>query len=90
MNQAIDTPHATEIVSAALLAIVPDANLDVLDSGADLRDALELDSLDFLAFVEQLGRRSGLRIDEDDYDGLRTMGSCVAFLCDRTAADEAD
>lgn len=75
--------QAREIVSAALLAIVPDAPLDTLGDEVDLRESLELDSLDFLSFVEQLGTRTGRRIDEDDYDNLRTMASCVAFLRER-------
>lgn len=75
----IDT-EAREIVSAALLTIVPDAPLDTLDQDTDLRDALELDSLDFLAFVEQLSHRSGERIDEDDYPHLRTLAGCTTFI----------
>lgn len=75
----IDT-EAHEIVSAALLTIVPDAPLDTLDETTDLRDTLELDSLDFLAFVEQLSHRSGQRIDEDDYSHLRTLADCTTFL----------
>ncbi len=81
----IDT-EARAIVSAALLAIVPDAPLDTLDETTDLRDSLELDSLDFLAFVEQLSHRSGRRIDEDDYPHLRTLADCTRFLRDTTAA----
>ena len=45
-----------------------------------LRDELELDSLDFLSFVELLTTGSGRRIDEDDYPRLRTMADCVTFL----------
>jgi hypothetical protein len=41
---------------------------------------LELDSLDFLAFVEQLSGRCGQRIDEDDYPHLRTLPGCTRFL----------
>lgn len=81
----IDT-EAREIVSTALLTIVPDAPLDTLDEHTDLRDSLELDSLDFLAFVEQLSHRSGQRIDEDDYPHLRTLAGCTAYLCQHAAA----
>lgn len=66
----------------ALGRIVPDADVDSLAEDADLRDALELDSLDFLAFVELLSSRTGRRIDEDDYPELATMSTCIAFLAD--------
>jgi acyl carrier protein len=85
MSQTIDTQHATDLVTAALLAVVPDADFGSLDHDADLREVLELDSLDFLSFVEQLARRSGRRIDEDDYDRLRTLDSCVRYLRERAA-----
>lgn len=85
MSKTIDTQQATDLVTAALLAIVPDADTGALDQDTDLREAFELDSLDFLSFVEQLARRSGRRIDEDDYDLLRTLGSCVRYLGERSA-----
>ncbi|WP_436498258.1 acyl carrier protein [Actinokineospora sp. HUAS TT18] len=69
-----------EAVSGALLAIVPDAPLADLSDETDLREALELDSLDFLAFVEQLNTRTGVRFEEDDYDGLRTIAGCLRML----------
>ena len=74
--------QARETVRAALLQLVPDADLDSLGSDTDLRDELELDSLDFLNFVETLSSRTGRRIDEDDYPKLRTLSSAVAFLAD--------
>jgi acyl carrier protein len=58
---------ADTIVREAVLRIVPDADLDAIGPDADLRDELELDSLDFLALVETLTQRTGVRIDEDDY-----------------------
>jgi acyl carrier protein len=78
----VTTDQAREVVRASLLRIVPDADLDAISPDEDLRDALELDSLDFLAFVETLGERSGLRIDEDDYPRLRSLTSSIAFLSD--------
>lgn len=74
------TTNATDLVASALRTIVPDADLTTLGQDTDLRDAYELDSLDFLSFVEQLSTRSGIRVDEDDYDRLRTLRSCVHYL----------
>jgi acyl carrier protein len=71
---------APDAVRASLLRIVPDADLDAIDVDEDVRDALELDSLDFLGFVEGLTQRTGVRIDEEDYPRLRTLRGAVAFL----------
>lgn len=72
--------EARRCVRDALLQVVPDADLEHLGDGESLRDALELDSLDFLSFVEQLSASTGVRLDEVDYPRLTTMESCVLLL----------
>ena len=76
----LTTQDARTLVGDALLRIVPDADLPTLPDDAPFRDELELDSLDFLSFVELLSTGSGRRIDEDDYPQLRTMADCITFL----------
>ncbi len=75
------TPEqARQTIKDILREIAPDGDPDTLTDDADLRDSLELDSLDFLNFVEELAQRSGRRIDEDDYPKLATLASGAAFL----------
>jgi len=78
------TPEqARNVIDEALSQIAPDADLGSLAPDAELRDTLELDSLDFLNLVEFLSQRTGRRIDEDDYPQLATMASAVKFLAAR-------
>lgn len=77
--------HAQELIEATILDIVPDADLTAMRPDADIREYLELDSLDFLELVERLGKRAGFRIDEEDYGALRTMNDAVRFLTMRAA-----
>lgn len=78
------TPEqARHVIEESLVQVAPDADLGSLQPDADLRDTLELDSLDFLSFVEALSERTGQRIDEDDYPQLATMASTIKFLTDR-------
>jgi acyl carrier protein len=78
------TPEqARAAVAESLHLIVPDADLESLPDERPLRDALELDSLDFLSFVELLSKRAGRRIDEEEYPRLRTMGSSIELLTGR-------
>lgn len=79
-HTALTPDQARAAVSAAITRIVPDADLEGLGDDASLRAGLELDSLDFLSFVELLSAATGRRIDEDDYSDLASMGGCVAFL----------
>ena len=85
MSHTLTQQQARDAVGAAVLRIVPDAEIDTLDDDESVRDAFELDSMDFLSFVELLSAGSGVRIDEEDYPRLTTMADCVDFLVNRTA-----
>lgn len=75
------TPEqARHAIDESLGQVAPDADTESLAPDADLRDTLELDSLDFLRFVEELSGRTGRRIEEDDYPQLATMASAIKFL----------
>ena len=76
----MNTQQATQAIEEVLGQVAPDADMTSLAPDADLRDTLELDSLDFLSFVEGLSKRVGQRIDEDDYPKLATMASASAFI----------
>ncbi len=78
------TPQqAREQIGLALKRAAPGSDIDVIDPDADLRDALDLDSLDFLQFIEILSEISGHRIDEDDYPELATLNTSIHFLSAR-------
>ncbi|WP_158888154.1 acyl carrier protein [Amycolatopsis anabasis] len=64
----------------ALRGFATDNELGALAPDENLRETLELDSLDFLTFIERLSAGLGQRIDEDDYDRLATIESGIAFL----------
>jgi acyl carrier protein len=75
--------NATELRTAVLGAlhrIAPEVDLDTVADDADLRDELELDSMDFLTFIEELSTRTGVDVPEREYPSVRTLGSCVAYL----------
>ncbi|HET8560749.1 MAG TPA: phosphopantetheine-binding protein [Marmoricola sp.] len=72
--------EARRAVLDAIRRIVPDADFDGVDDTTRLRTEFELDSLDFLSFVELLVEATGRPIGEGDYDSLQTLGSAVDFL----------
>ncbi|MDG6108293.1 acyl carrier protein [Dactylosporangium aurantiacum] len=73
--------EATEAIRAALREVAPDVDPAAVPPDAELREAFELDSLDFLRVVEQLTGRTGIRIDEDDYPKLATISAAADWLC---------
>lgn len=75
------TPQQAEsAIKETLAQVAPDADPDALAPDAELRETLELDSIDFLRFIEILSKRTGSRIDEDDYPRLNTLASAVTFI----------
>jgi acyl carrier protein len=82
---SITPEEARAMVARAVRRIVPDAEFDDLPSEADLRRAFELDSLDFLSYVELLVSDSGVRLDEEDYPELTTTAGATDLLVRRSA-----
>jgi len=68
-----------------LAGIAPEANLADVGENEDLREALDLDSMDFLNFIIGLGlgQGSGVAIAESDYPRLYTLKGLVAYLSER-------
>ena len=60
--------------------IAPEMDLQKLDSTADLREALDIDSMDFLNFVVAVHHRLGVDIPELDYPKLITLARAVTYL----------
>ena len=74
------------IIDEELGNIAPEADLQALDPAADLREALDIDSMDFLNLVTALHRRLGIDVPELDYPKLVTLDGAVRYLGSRLAA----
>ena len=70
----------SEILVLELGNIAPEANLASLDPKADFREALDIDSMDFLNLVAAIHRRLGVNVPETDYRKLFTLNDAVAYL----------
>lgn len=69
-----------KVVQEELGNIAPEADLASLDPAADLREALDVDSMDFLNFITAIHHRLGIDIPEIDYPKLGTLDGAVAYL----------
>lgn len=63
-----------------LSGIAPEADPATVAGDDDLREALDLDSMDFMNFVVALHERTGIDIPEADYPRLRTLGGAIAYF----------
>lgn len=84
------TPEALrEAVLAILGTIAPEVPREEIRPDADLRDELDIDSMDFLRFAIQVEQRLGVSVPEADYPRIRTLDACVAYLAGKGARDVA-
>lgn len=67
-----------------LADIAPEADLGSLDPAVDMREALDIDSFDFLNFLIGLDDELGLEIPEADYGKLVSLNDLLDYLGART------
>jgi acyl carrier protein len=70
----------TAALSAELKQIAPEISFDHVDLNMDLRDAFEIDSMDFQNLVAALHLRLNIPIPETDYDQLETINEALDYL----------
>lgn len=80
----MNTQEARALIVMELGNIAPEADYETLDSKADLREALDIDSLDFLNFVTALHKKTGVNVPESDYRKLLTLDGAVIYLVEKT------
>lgn len=68
------------LIKDVLAGIAPEAADTELPPEADLRETLDLDSMDFMNFVIGLHERTGIDIPEADYPKLFTLEGAMAYL----------
>lgn len=60
--------------------IAPEADLGALADDNELREVLDLDSMDFLNFIAALHEATGADIPEADYRKLFTLAGVIEYL----------
>lgn len=71
---------ARSTVQHCLEEVAPGAGGDVLAPDADLREALDLDSMDLFNLVAAIADRTGIDIPDRDVSALRTIDDFAGFL----------
>ena len=69
-----------KVIQEELNNIAPEADIASVDPAADLREAIDIDSMDFLNFVIAIHRRLGIDIPEIDYPKLVTLDGAFAYI----------
>jgi acyl carrier protein len=69
-----------KVVQEELNNIAPEVDMAGVDPAADLREALDIDSMDFLNFITAIHHRLNVDIPEIDYPKLITLDGAVAYI----------
>ena len=69
-----------KVIQEELNNIAPEADIASVDPVADLREAIDIDSMDFLNFIIAIHRRLGVDIPEIDYPKLGTLNGAFAYI----------
>jgi acyl carrier protein len=74
------------VLLSVLHGIAPEVDPATVRADADLRDELDIDSMDFLRFVVGIHERLGVDVPEADYPRVRTLDGCVDYVAARRPA----
>ena len=77
----------TEAIRATLLRclsdVAPELADEEIEDEVDLRDELDLDSMDILRWVQGIHKALGVEIPEEDYAKISTLGGAVQYVAAR-------
>ena len=85
MNRLNET-QLQETVLRVLSGIAPEIDFNSLDAAKDLRDQIDIDSVDFLDLVIGLHKELGIDIPDADVAKLTTLNGCVSYLLAKTGS----
>lgn len=72
-----------DVVLRGLQRIAPEADFEKVDPGEPLREALDIDSFDFLNFLVGLHDGLGVEVPESDYGKLGSLDAILKYLSSR-------
>ncbi len=71
------------LILRELRRIAPEIETGAIDPSAELREQVDLDSMDILNWMIAIHERTGVEIPEADYARMATLNECVSYLSER-------
>lgn len=76
--------EAKAVIFRVLADIAPEVDPATVDHTLDLTEQIDLDSMDYLAWLLGVGRETGLEIPQRDVARFLTIDDAAAYLVDHT------
>ena len=77
-----------KVLQEELNNIAPEVDIASVDPTADLREVIDIDSMDFLNFISAVHDRLNIDIPEVDYPKLVTLDGAVAYIGAKLASSK--
>ena len=71
------------LVLRELGKIAPEVDADQIDPAVELREQIDLDSMDLLNLMIAIHQTTGVDIPEADYPQMASLNGCIAYLRSR-------
>jgi acyl carrier protein len=68
---------------SCLSDVAPEIDTQAIEDDMDLRDELDLDSMDVLRWVQGIHKALGVEIPEEDYGKIATLGDAINYVVAR-------
>ena len=68
---------------SCLTDVAPETADEEIEDDADLREELDLDSMDVLRWVQGIHKALGVEIPEEDYDKMTSLEDAIAYVATR-------
>jgi acyl carrier protein len=75
--------EARTLLQDVFARFAPEVEFAKVDPRADLREQLDIDSLDFLNALVAIHERTGVEVPEADYAQVATLEAAAAYLAAR-------
>ncbi len=80
----MDSQALKDLILEELGNIAPEIDAAEVPDDEDLRDALELDSMDFLNLIIAVSKRTQIAVAEADYGKVLTLNKMIRYLQGKT------
>jgi acyl carrier protein len=72
-----------DLVCKLVLDIAPEADMQNLDPNEELREELDLDSMDFMNLLNSIAIETGVNVPESDYSKVNSLQSLTDYIAIR-------
>jgi acyl carrier protein len=73
-----------DLVCKLILDIAPEADMQNLDPNEELREELDLDSMDFMNLLDSIAKETAVNVPEGDYSKVNSLQLLTDYIASRS------